>query len=146
MWRIASGQTMSHLPKDWRFLRPAWIYALILTGTAAKATELVATVFGEISARHDVVTSRRRRRLFFAKLLREAGGLTRVAEPDFSGPADLFCFHELQEPGRSALVLLYFRLFTPEQLADVIGRPEKELSAVLDSARAELAQKLPATA
>ena len=136
---------MSHLPKDWRFLRPAWLYALILTGTAAKATELVAAVFGEISGRHDVVTSRRRKRLFFAKLLREASSLTRVSEGDFSGTAGLFPFHQLQEPGRSALSLLYFRLFTPEQLADVIGLREKELPVVLDSARAELAQKLPAT-
>lgn len=135
---------MSHLPKDWRFLRPAWIYALVLAGNSAKAAELVETVFGEISGRHDVVTSRRRRRLFFAKLLREAGRLPRVAEVDFSGPSELFHFHELQEPGRSALVLLYFRLFTPEQLADVIGRPEKELPAILTAARSELAQKLPA--
>lgn len=136
---------MSHLPKEWRFLRPAWIYALVLAGTPAKATELAGAVFGEISGRHDVVTSRRRRRLFFAKLLREAGGLPRVAAADFTGPAGLFPFHALQEPGRSALVLLYFRIFTPEQLADVIGRPEKELPAILAAARAELAENLPAT-
>ena len=134
---------MSHLPKDWRFLRPAWIYALVLSGTTAKASELVSMVFGEISARHDVVTSRRRRRLFFAKLMREAASLPRVSETEFSGPAGLFSFHQLQEPGRSALSLLYFRLFSPEQLADVIGRPEKDLPAILATARAELAQKLP---
>lgn len=137
---------MSHLPKEWRFLRPAWIYALVLAGTSAGATELVGTVFSQISSRHDVVTSRRRRRLFFAKLVREAGRLPRVSEGDFSGSAELFRFHELQEPGRSALVLLYLRLFTSEQLADVIGRPEKELPAILASARAELGQKLSATA
>ena len=102
-------------------------------------------VFGELSSRHDVVTSRRRRRLFFAKLLREAGSLPRVSEDDFTGPSGLFSFHQLQEPGRSALSLLYFRLFTPEQLADVIGRPEKDLPAILEKARAELAQKLPET-
>ena len=102
-------------------------------------------VFGELSSRHDVVTSRRRRRLFFAKLLREAGSLPRVSEDDFTGPAGLFPFHQLQEPGRSALSLLYFRLFTPEQLADVIGRPEKDLPEILAKARAELAQKLPET-
>jgi len=136
---------MSHLPKDWRFLRPAWIYALVLSGTSAKASELVEMVFGELSSRHDVVTSRRRRRLFFAKLLREAGSLPRVLEDDFTGPAGLFPFHQLQEPGRSALSLLYFRLFTPEQLADVIGRPEKDLPEILAKARAELAQKLPET-
>ena len=100
-------------------------------------------VFGEISSRHDVVTSRRRRRLFFAKLMREAGSLPRISETEFSGPSGLFSFHQLQEPGRSALSLLYFRLFSPEQLADVIGRPEKDLPEILAMARAELAQKLP---
>jgi hypothetical protein len=136
---------MTRLPKDWRFLRPAWIYALVLSGAPSKASELVRIVLGEISGRHDVVTSRRRRRLFFAKLLREAASLPRVSESDFSGPKELFTFHQLQEPGRSALSLLYFRLFTPEQLADVIGRPEKDLPAILATARAELARKLPET-
>jgi len=107
--------------------------------------DLLESVFRELSARHDVVTARRRRRLFFAKLLREAGSLPRLAQADFSGPAELFPFHELQEPGRSALVLLYFRLFPPEQLANVVGRPEKDLPAILSDARTELAQKLPAT-
>ena len=137
---------MSHLPKDWRFLRTAWIYALVMAGTSAKAMELVETVFAEISRRQDVVTSRRRRRLFFAKLAREASKLPRVSESDFSGSTEFFRFHELQEPGRSALVLLYFRLFTSEQLADVIGRPEKELPMILASARAEMDQKLSTTA
>jgi hypothetical protein len=80
--------------------------------------------------------------LFFARLLREAGGLPRVSAEDFSGPAGLFPFHELQEPGRSALSLLYLRLLTPEQLADVIGRPEKDLPKILSMARSELSQKL----
>lgn len=133
---------MSHLPKDWRFLRPAWIYAVVLAGAPAKATELVGSVLREISGRHDVVTSWRRRRLFFARLLREAGGLPRVSAEDFSGPSGLFPFHELQEPGRSALTLLYLRLLTPEQLADVIGRPEKDLPEILSTARAELSLKL----
>jgi hypothetical protein len=137
---------MSHLPKDWRFLRPAWIYAVVLAGAPAKATELVCSVLSEISSRHDVVTSWRRRRLFFAKLLREASSLPRVSQSEFSGPMGLFPFHELQEPGRSALSLLYLRLLTPEQLADVIGRPEKDLPEILSKARAELSPKLLANA
>jgi hypothetical protein len=136
---------MAHLPKDWRFLKSAWVYAVVLSGSPAKAMELLESVFHEISARHDVVTSRRRRRLFFAKLLREGGKLPRLPQADFAGPSGLFPFHELQEPGRSALVLLYFRLFPAEQLANVIGRPEKDLPTILAAARAELAQKLPAT-
>ena len=136
---------MAHLPKDWRFLKSAWVYALVISGSPGKANELLESVFCEISARHDVVTARRRRRLFFAKLLREGGSLPRLARAEFTGPEGLFPFHGLQEPGRSALVLLYFRFFLPEQLANVIGRPEKDLPLILAAARAELAQKLPAT-
>jgi hypothetical protein len=137
---------MAHLPKDWRFLRSAWLYAAILSGSSSKATELLDSVFGKISDRNDVVTARRRRRLFFARLLRDAGEMPRVAEAEFTGPTGLFPFHQLQEPGRSALVLLYFRFFAPEQLANVIGRPEKDLPGILSAARTELAQKLPASA
>ncbi len=145
-WGLVFGSTMSHLPKDWRFLRSAWLLAAILSGSSTKATELLDSVFNEMISRHDVVTSWRRRRLFFAKLLRESSGLPRLAEADFTGPSGLFSFHELQEPGRSALVLLYFRFFAPEQLANVIGRAEKDLPGILANARAELAQKLPASA
>ena len=145
-WGLVFGSTMSHLPKDWRFLRSAWLFAAILSGSSTKATELLDSVFGEMISRNDVVTSWRRRRLFFAKLLRESSGLPRLAEADFTGPSGLFPFHELQEPGRSALVLLYFRFFAPEQLANVIGRAEKDLPGILANARAELAQKLPASA
>ena len=144
-WGLVFGSTMSHLPKDWRFLRSAWLFAAILSGSSTKATALLDSVFREMITRHDVVTSWRRRRLFFAKLLRESSGLPRLSEADFTGPSGLFPFHELQEPGRSALVLLYFRFFAPEQLANVIGRAEKDLPGILANARAELAQKLPAS-
>lgn len=135
---------MAHIPKDWRFLRTAWVYALVLSGRSSTATELVLSVLRDIGGRHDVVTSRRRRRLFFAKLLREAGGLPRLNATDFEGGPELHAFHGLQEPGRSALALLYFRCFAPEQLADVLGRPEKELPGILAAARAELASHPPA--
>lgn len=128
---------MSHLPKDWRFLRMAWLYAVILSGSSNRAGELVDLVFKEIARRQDVVGTRRRRRLFFALLRREAGETPRLAEADFNGPSELFRFHALAEPGRSALTLLYFRLFTPDQLADVLAQPESALPDILAAARAE---------
>jgi DNA-directed RNA polymerase specialized sigma24 family protein len=134
---------MSHLPKDWRFLRMAWIYAVILTGNAERASELVGSVLSEVGRRQDVVGARRRRGLFFAILRRGAGEAPRRPETDFAGPDGLRCFHELSEPGRSALALLYTRLFDPAQLADVLGVTEAALPDILDAARSELSTKLP---
>ncbi len=134
---------MSHLPKDWRFLRMAWLYAVILTGNDTRATALVESVFKEVSRRQDVVSIRRRRRLFFALLRREAVEKRRCAEGDFQGPAELFRFHQLAEPGRSALSLFYSRLFEPDQLADVLGVSESALPEILGAAREELSSKLP---
>ena len=134
---------MSHLPKDWRFLRTAWLYAVILTGNSNRASELVESVFSDVSRRQDVVSPRRRRRLFFAMLRREAGESPRCMEADFTGPAGLFRFHELKEPGRSALSLFYSRLFEPDQLANVLSVAESALPDILDKARNEISSKLP---
>jgi hypothetical protein len=134
---------MSHLPKDWRFLRMAWIYAVILTGNSERATELVGSVLAEVGRRQDVVGARRRRGLFFAILRRGIGESPKIAENDFNGPAGLQRFHELSEPGRSALALLYTRLFEPAQLADVLGVTEGALPDILAAARSELSQKFP---
>jgi hypothetical protein len=134
---------MTHLPKDWRFLRMAWFYAVILTGSSERATELVGSVLAEVGRRQDVVGARRRRSLFFAILRRGVGEPPRLAETHFTGPAGLHRFHELREPGRSALALLYTRLFEPAQLADVLGVAEGALPDILAAARTELSSKLP---
>jgi len=136
---------MSHLPKDWRFLRSAWIYAVVLTGNSSRASELVRSVFSEVGRRQDVVSPHRRRRLFFALLRREGAGLARCAEADFTGPGNLFVFHQLGEPARSALALFYSRLFGDHQLADVLGIPERDLPGLLGAARTELAEKISVT-
>ena len=133
---------MAHLPKDWRFLRMAWIYAVVLTGDSSRASDLVRTVFAEVGRRQDVVSAHRRRRLFFALLRREGAGLPRCAEDAYRGPADLFLFHQLGEPGRSALALFYSRLFGAHQLADVLGVPERDLPGLLASARDGLSEKM----
>jgi len=131
---------MSHLPKDWRLLRFAWIYAVVLTGNSGRATKLVDSVFAEVVRRHDVVSAHRRRRSFFALMLREGMEIPRCSVADFSGPEELFAFHQISEPGRSALALFYSRLFDADQLADVLGLPEQKLPEILTSARAEFAE------
>ena len=135
---------MSHLPKDWRFLSFAWLYALVLFGRQASASEKVSSILRSIASRHDVVSPRRRRRLFFAMLHRDGIVSPRLSEGEFEGNPELFAFHQMEEPGRSALVLFYLRLFPSEQLANILGRPEKELAEILSAARNDLSSRLPA--
>lgn len=136
---------MSNLPKEWRFLRAAWIYALVLTGRPHAASELVSTTLGNLIGRHDIVGPKRLRRLFFATLRREGCKSRQLETAEFEGGPDLFASHQLSEPGRSALILLHLRIFPTDQLADILGKSENELPIILDAARMELESKLPAT-
>lgn len=130
---------MSHLPKEWRFLRSAWIYATVLTGEAESATALVTETLKTIAGRADVVSPRRRKRLFFSTLFRTA------TEPLHSSdtPAAVKTFHSLPEPGRSALTLLYLRVFPPDELAGILGKTPIELADVLQSTRREFSNRIP---
>lgn len=126
---------MSQLTKEWRFLRSGWIYAFVLTGRQAAATELVSKALKEVAERNDLVSSRRKRRLFFAMLFREGQKIPRLPAPvDESHPV-LSRLHAIQEPGRSALALLHLRLFDPDQIAVIIDKTEKQLPEILIAAR-----------
>jgi len=137
---------MVHLPKDWRFLRAAWLYAVVLTGDANRSLDLVQSVLAGIGRRQDLVGLRRRRRLFFALVRREASEGARRAQADFIGPSGLFELHRMSEPGRSALALFHLRLFTPEELAGVLGLAEKNLPEILAAARGEFSGTAPLAA
>ncbi len=129
---------MSHLPKEWRFLRPAWIYAHVLTGQPESATALVTETLKSIAGRADVVSPRRRKRLFFSNLFRTASAHPKALPSVMDIPPAVRTFHYLEEPGRSALTLLYLRVFTPEELAGVLGKSPIELADLVQSTRAEL--------
>jgi len=131
---------MSHLPKEWRFLRSAWLYALVLTGGDAAATELVSRALKGVADRNDLVGSRRRRRLLFAMLYREGQKITRRDQAGNTTNSALTSLHRIHEPGRSALALLHLRLFDPDQIAVVIDKTEKQLPAILATAREELSK------
>lgn len=133
---------MSQLPKEWRFLRSAWVYALVVTGRSHAATELVSSTLGTLVGRQDIVSPKRLKRLFFASLRRESFKPEQVNEEEFAGDRGLWAMHQLSEPGRSALLLLHLRIFPTDQLADVLGKSENELPEILSAARAELATKL----
>lgn len=131
---------MTNLPKEWRFLRSGWIYAFVLTGREAAATGMVSKALQGVAARNDLVSSKRRRRLFFAMLFREGQKIPRHSEPAGEKYATLSALHQIQEPGRSALALLHLRLFDPDQIAVIIGKTEKELPSILASARGEFSK------
>jgi hypothetical protein len=131
---------MTNLPKEWRFLRSCWIYACVLTGREVSATEMVSKALQGVAARNDLVSSRRRRRLFFAILFREGQKIPRQAEPEEGKYYTLGSLHKIQEPGRSALALLHLRLFDPDQIAVIIGKTEKELPTILTAAREEFSK------
>ncbi|MGA1540544.1 MAG: hypothetical protein ACO39C_08980 [Chthoniobacterales bacterium] len=130
---------MPRLPVEWRFLRTAWIHACVLTGDDEAATGLVESTLDTVAARRDPMSARRCRRLFFANLYRAGIDLPRL-----DGCAGGFsAFHHLEEPGRTALVLLYLRAGPPDEIADVVGRHERELPDILASARSALEKSLP---
>jgi len=131
---------MTHLPKEWRFLRSAWIYALVLTAQESAASEMVSKAVQDVAKRNDLVSSRRRRRLFFAMLFREGQKLSRQPLNEESKNLPLAGLHRIQEPGRSALALLHLRLFEPDHIAVIIGKTEKELPAILTAAREEFSK------
>ena len=133
---------MSQLPKEWRFLRAAWVYALVVTGRSHAATELVSSTLGTLAGRQDISSPKRLKRLFFASLRRESFKPEQISEEEFAGDRGLWAMHQLSEPGRSALLFLHLRIFPTDQLADVLGKSENELPEILSTARAELATKL----
>ena len=126
---------MSQLTKEWRFLRSGWIYAFVLTGRQAAATELVSKALKGVAERNDLVSSRRKRRLFFAMLFREGQKIPRLSAPEDESHPVLSRLHGIQEPGRSALTLLHLRLFDPDQIAVIIDKTEKQLPEILTAAR-----------
>ena len=126
---------MSQLTKEWRFLRSGWIYAFILTGRETAAAELVSKALKEVAERNDLVSSRRKRRVFFAMLFREGQKIPRLSAPVDESHPILLRLHGMPEPGRSALALLHLRLFDPDQIAVIIDKTEKQLPEILTAAR-----------
>jgi hypothetical protein len=131
---------MTNLPKEWRFLRSGWIYAFVLTGQESAATELVSKALQGVAARNDLVSSRRRKRLFFVMLFREGQKIPRQTERTEDKHSTLAELHRIQEPGRTALALLHLRLFDHDQIAVIIGATEKELPGILTAARLEFSK------
>ena len=101
---------------------------------------MVSKALQGVAARNDLVSSSRRKRLFFATLFREWHKFPRQTEPAEEKYSTLASLHKIVEPGRSALALLHLRLFDPDQIAVIIGKTEKELPAILTAAREDFSK------
>lgn len=113
----------------------------MLTGGPDTATSLVSETLSAIAGRADVVSTHRRKRLFFSTLFRAPRTVAAATDPDSSTPPAIATFHALSEPGRSALTLLYLRVFPPEELAGILGKTQIELADILHSAREEFSRQ-----
>lgn len=102
---------------------------------------MVSKALQGVAVRNDLVSSKRRRRLFFAMLFREGQKIARQSEPAGEKYSTLSALHKIQEPGRSALALLHLRIFDPDQIAVIIGKTDKELPAILTTAREEFSKQ-----
>jgi hypothetical protein len=72
----------------------------------------------------------------FRKALESPTAPGALSETDLSGwPLAL---HQLAEPGRSALTLFYLEIFSPRDLAEIIGLDIDELARVIGAARQSL--------
>lgn len=134
---------MSPVSHDWSFLPEAWKYALVLGGRESAATALLTGALTAISKRPDVWESSRMRRLLFSTIHREGNKSVRISDPVSPAERDVFIFHGMAEPGRSAVALLCLELFSGEHLAGLLGLGERELVGVLQQARDSLATTLP---
>lgn len=129
---------MSLFPKEWAFLNEAWKFALVLTGREAAATALVSSALATVSKRADLHEATRTKRVLFSILCREGAKAPVVAEPETAAEQSLFVLHQLPEPSRQALALLYLGVYCGEPLADLLELSEARLARSLDEARTRL--------
>jgi DNA-directed RNA polymerase specialized sigma24 family protein len=61
-----------------------------------------------------------------------------VELPESNLSDDILKLHNLPEPGRSALTLCHMGLFPIDQIADIVGKHEKDLPELLVATRAAL--------
>ena len=129
---------MSLFHKEWSFLTEAWKFALVLAGREAAATALVSGALGTVLKRADLHETERARRVLFSILCREGAKSAVVTAPETPAEQAVFFLHQLPEPSRQAITLLYLGAFSGEQLAGLLGKSEPELARYLDEARARL--------
>jgi hypothetical protein len=128
---------MSDLPKEWVFLETAWRFALLLTGCHEGASKVFKDSVDELLRHPHPGDLDRTRRLFFTAVRRR--GLKFPAHCELEGTAEKL--HELPEPGRSALALLYLDALPADDIECVLNVDERLLSEAIDKTRSALREK-----
>ena len=129
-------------------------YALLLTGVPRLAGSLLVETLGGGASQISQFRNNRGSLAFALKKLREnclrvppGGGKSmpeELLQESENGDDPLFFawrFSALPEPQRSALALLYLRVFTPPETADLLGLSLANFSETLTSARLLLGER-----
>lgn len=127
-------------------------FAVLLTGEAPRAEEILAETLAEAGAHLDQVRSETGRQAWLVQAIRERclknnGAATPppAGEP-LAGKIDglrlAARFHTLPEPERSALAIFYLDFFTIAEIAELLKMDADTLADTLADARKLLAQAL----
>ena len=128
---------MSELPEDWVFVETAWRFALLLTGCHEGTSTVFKDSVEELLRHPHPGDLERTRQLFFTVVRRRS--LRFPARCELNGTAAKL--HELPEPGRSALALLYLGALPASDIQRVLNIDERGLADVVDKARSALRER-----
>ena len=135
--RLCSNLPMSDLPEEWVFLKTAWRFAFLLTGCREGTSKVFKDSVDELLRHPHPGDLERARQLFFTVVRRR--GLKFAARCELQGMAAKL--HELPEPGRSALALLYLDALPAVDIQRVLNIDERLLAEAMDKARSALREK-----
>jgi hypothetical protein len=128
---------VSELPEDWVFVETAWRFALLLTGCHEGTSKVFKDSVEELLRHPHPGDLERTRQLFFTVVRRRS--LRFPARCELNGTAAKL--HELAEPGRSALALLYLGALPASDIQRVLNIDERGLADVVDKARSALRER-----
>lgn len=117
-------------------------FALILTGNAEAAERHALSSLEEVAQLKHLGDEEHTWRLLYANLRKRASKEAALADPLSE---KISALHKLDEPGRSALTLLYLGDVAPETAHRVLEISEKEFVQAVQKARESLDKQLPPT-
>ena len=128
---------MNDLPKECVFLETAWRFAFLLTGCREGTSKVFKDSVDELLRHPHPGDLDRVKQLLFAVVRRRS--LNFPARCELQGTAAKL--HELSEPGRSALALLYLDALPAADILRVLNIDERLLPETIDKARSALREK-----
>ena len=137
MARLCNILPMSNLPEEWVFLKTAWRFAFLLTGCHEGTSKVFKDSVEELLRHPHPGDLERTRQLFFTVVRRRS--LKFLARCELEGTAAKL--HELPEPGRSALALLYLNALPAADIQRVMNVHERLLAEAMDKARSALRER-----